>query len=331
MFSTDALQLVYPTRLWDGLVVGRAGLDLYPQPVGCKIRNSTTFASDVGGSGGNIAIAMGRAGGHIGLISALSDDPVGQLVRQRLQAEGIDLQLTDTTQGEERTSLALAEVRQQDCEVVIYRNNPADLQITCNKTVEQAIDHSSNLVVTGTSLIAPSSRQHTLAMMTYARSVDCQVWLDLDYRAWNWPNLKITRAVYGEAADLAHVLVGNEAEFSVLTDRIEAQIAHSKNRYQIIVLKRGANGCSLFAGSARLDTGIYTVSALKPYGAGDAFLGNLIINHMATQDWQQAIEAGSAAAALVVSQQGCGNAMPKPKELQQLQQQITIQPTAKWS
>ncbi len=325
------LQLEYQKRSWHGLVVGRAGLDLYPQPAGCKTRDATTFSSDVGGSGGNIAIAMNRAGGQIGLISGLSDDPAGQFVRQRLQTEGIDLSLTNITQGDERTSLALAEVRQQDCEVVIYRNNASDLQMTYSPAVEQAIGQSSNLVVTGTSLITANSRKHTLAMMTHANSVGCQVWLDLDYRPWNWPDQQTTRIVYGEAAELADVLIGNEAEFNVLNDCIEAQIAHSKRKHQVMILKRGVNGCSLFTGSARLDTGIYNVSTLKPYGAGDAFLGNLIICHMATQDWQQAIEAASAAAALVVSQEGCAKAMPTPEALQQLQRQTTMQPKANWS
>ncbi len=332
MSNAAALRLAYPdARFWHGLVVGRAGLDLYPQPVGCKTRDATSFASDVGGSGGNIAVAMGRAGGHVGLVSALSDDPVGQFVRQRLKLEGIDLQLTATTEGDERTSLALAEIRQQDCEVVIYRNNPADLQITCDKAIQQAISQSCNLLVTGTSLISADSRHHTLAMMQHACSVGCQVWLDLDYRAWNWPDLQTTQAVYCEAADLAHVVVGNEEEFSVLNSDLEAQIEHCRTRQQIMVLKRGSGGCSLFAGPARLDTGIYPVEACKPYGAGDAFLGNLVINHMASRDWQQAIEAGSAAAALVVSRQGCASAMPSTGELQQLQQQSTITPAAKWS
>ena len=61
-------------RHYDALVLGRAGLDLYPQPTGSKTRDAESFASDVGGSGANIAIAMRRVGGKVGLISAISDD-----------------------------------------------------------------------------------------------------------------------------------------------------------------------------------------------------------------------------------------------------------------
>jgi 5-dehydro-2-deoxygluconokinase len=98
-----------------------------------------------------------------------------------------------------------------------------------------------------------------------------------------------------------------------------------------MILKRGKDGCSLFFGEDRLDTGIYSLPALKPYGSGDAFLGNVIMNYMSSEDWQLAIEAGSAAAALVVSKQGCSSAMPKMEEIELLQKNTTIKPKTIWS
>mgnify|MGYP000217216792 CR=1 FL=1 len=139
MSNIEVQHLKYEdAREWSALVVGRAGLDLYPQPSGTKTIDADSFTSDVGGSGANIAIAMKRSGGNIGLISALSDDPVGSYVKKRLKAEGIDLELMQTTNGNERTSLAIAEERPNDCEVVIYRNNPADLRITCDDGIKVA-------------------------------------------------------------------------------------------------------------------------------------------------------------------------------------------------
>ena len=43
------------------IVVGRAGLDLYPSPPGTQITCAKTFSSDIGGSAGNIAVALARA------------------------------------------------------------------------------------------------------------------------------------------------------------------------------------------------------------------------------------------------------------------------------
>jgi len=332
MSNTRALQLEYgASRSWHALVLGRAGMDLYPEPDGCKIKDAVSFSSDLGGSAGNIAVAIARAGARVGLISALSDDAVGQFVRQRLQQAGVDISLTQNTTGNERTSLALAEVRNTDCDVVIYRNNPADLKLQCSDPIKQALAETSNLVVTGTGLIDPDSRRHSLEIMSHAQDAGCQVWLDLDYRAWNWPSLEVTRSVYSEAAGLARVLIGNDEEFAVLGDNFDTQIEQSRQRNQLLLLKRGAEGARLFAGEARLDSGIYPLDPLKPYGSGDAFVGNLLVHYMQTGDWLKAVDAASAAAALVVSQRGCANAMPTPDQLKSLQQRLSMSPAATWS
>lgn len=332
MSDNGALQISYgEKRQFQALVLGRAGLDLYPEPDGCKIKDARSFSSDLGGSAGNIAVSMARAGARVGLISAVSDDAVGNYVRQRLLDEGVDISLMRTTSGDERTSLALAEVRNDDCDVVIYRNNPADLKVKCDRRVEQALADSSSLVVTGTSLIDPDSREQVLRIMSFARGVGCHVWLDLDYRAWNWPSLEQTRTVYRNAAAMAVVLVGNEEEFSILAHDIPSQIRQCREHRQIMVLKRGSGGSSLYAGEVCLDCGIYPATPLKPYGAGDAFLGNLLVRYMIDGDWQQAVEAGSAAASLVVARRGCASAMPTPEQLKSFQESVAMMPAAKWS
>ena len=85
MSNDTALQLSYcENRQFHALVLGRAGLDLYPEPDGCKIQDALSFSSDLGGSAGNIAVAISRACAKAGLISALSDDAVGNFVKQRL-------------------------------------------------------------------------------------------------------------------------------------------------------------------------------------------------------------------------------------------------------
>jgi 5-dehydro-2-deoxygluconokinase len=332
MSNANALQLNYDApRNWHALVLGRAGMDLYPEPDGCKIYQAVSFSSDLGGSGGNIAVAMAKAGVKVGLISAVSDDAVGEFVRQRLLEFGVDVSLMTNTHDHERTSLALAEVRNDDCEVVIYRSNAADLKVQCTDVIKQALADASNLVVTGTSLIDSYSRQQTLEIMAHANHLGCMVWLDLDYRAWNWPGLEITRAAYIEAAAMAQVLIGNDDEFAVLCDDIDIQIEQCRRYDQIMILKRGADGASLYAGTAQLNSGIYQLDAVKPYGSGDAFLGNLIVHYMNNGDWLEAVDAGSAAAALVVSQRGCASAMPTPDQIKSLQQRNTMNPAANWS
>ena len=328
--DTPASSRVDQNRHYQALVLGRAGLDLYPEPDGRKARDASTFSADLGGSAGNIAVAMANAGATVGLISGLSGDAVGDFVRNQLSSAGIDMQLITTTGNNERTSLAIAEVRNTDCEVVIYRNDPADLAFQVNDQTIDAIAHADNLVVTGTCLIAEPSRRHTLLLMQEARQQNSRVWLDLDYRSWNWPNRETTRSAYTEAAAHADILVGNEEEFAVLTDNLESYAVSCNQADRVLIVKRGADGSSLFTNNRRLDSGTYPVQALKPYGSGDAFLGNLIVALAKHQDWQKAIDTGSAAAAIVVTTRGCASAMPYPEQITALQQDLTLSPASIW-
>lgn len=319
-------------KTWHALVLGRAGLDLYPQTDGGKTKDAKEFTADMGGSGGNIAAAMGKVGTKVALLTALSEDSIGDFVRQKLQACNVSDALLQTCQSNSRTSLAIAEVRPTDCDVVIYRNDAADLQLCLTDAIKAAVANCSNLVVTGTALISEPSRTTTLELMQHAQTNASCVWLDLDYRPWNWPDLQTTREIYRHAAQFSDVVIGNEEEFAVLTDDLEAYIDVGNNgaAQQTILLKRGGHGASLFIQGNRLDTGVYAVTPLKPYGAGDAFLGNLVSHYHEHKDWQSAIARGSAAAAIVVSQRGCASAMPNTNEINLLQESSVMTPLPTW-
>ena len=322
----------YPvSRSIDAVVIGRAGLDLYPEPDGVEIAAAARFTSDAGGSGGNIAAAVSRAGGRAVLVSALSADAVGDFVRERMRAAGVDIRHVVDCQEPGRTSLALAEVRNSDCAVVIYRNAAADWHWRYDDAVRADLGQAGNLVVTGTALVAAHSRAQTLAAMRAARHEGCVVWLDLDYRRWNGVAAGATRQAYRQAALHADVLIGNEAEFSVLDDALATRIDHARAHGQVVILKRGSGGARLYAGDARLDCGVFDVKVKKPYGAGDAFLGNVVMAYQRSGDWRAALEIGSAAGAWVVARRGCVSAMPTPDQIQSIRTAQALSPAPVWS
>src|SRR4029079_6301233 len=96
-------------RTLGAIVIGRAGLDLYPEPDGTEIEAAEHFRSDVGGSAANIAVALARQGVRVALLSPLSDDAVGRFVRATLGRYGVDTSRCRAVAGGYRTSLALAE------------------------------------------------------------------------------------------------------------------------------------------------------------------------------------------------------------------------------
>ena len=314
------------------LVLGRAGMDLYPAEDGAKIEESGAFVSDVGGSAGNIAVALARQGVTVGLLGALSDDPVGRFVRQCLNDFGVDTRRVRTVSGDPRTSLAFAEVRSEDCEVTIYRNNAADLQFSLDEELRDGMGEASTLIVTGTALVAEPSRGATLALLVAARAAGTMTIFDLDYRAYAWRSAAETAAIYAGVAALSDLIVGNQEEFAVFAsdgDGEAAAAALMEEGGRSVILKRGVDGASVLTPSGRIDSGIFPVAALKPYGAGDAFMGCLVAALLKGAAVEDAIRQGSAAAAIVVSRRGCASAMPDRAELAAFlsSRQMTFNPT----
>jgi 5-dehydro-2-deoxygluconokinase len=296
------------------ITIGRAGVDLYPEPDGTRIEDAERFVADLGGAGGNIAIALARQGACSGLITSFSDDAVGRFVRARLDRYGVDTSRCAVAAGERRTSLALAETRATDCEVVIYRNGAADLDSAGRKVDPAYLASSAVLIVTGTSLAAESSRSMTMAAVAAARAESTFVVLDIDHRAYSWESRGAAADAYAAAACMSDAVVGNSDEFALLGGS-EAQVETTAEALvdqgcSFVVVKRGAHGSKTFTPEGTFETGVFPMTVKKPFGAGDAFLGALVATLVKGGALSDAVKWGSAAAAIVVSRRGCASAMP---------------------
>ncbi len=299
------------------IVLGRAGMDLYPAPHGTKTMDADTFNADLGGSAGNIAVALARHGLSVGLAAPVSDDPIGRFVTNKLQRYGVEHLTPQPVTGAARTSLALAESRSENCEVVIYRNQAADFELTPANFDPTQVDRAPTLVATGTALALDPSRSTTIAAL---QRTGFGI-LDLDYRAYTWAGEDEARQVYFEAIDACQAVVGNDDEFGLLASPGETGEDVAKRLAEqrpagFVVYKMGERGSVTFAQGRRFTTPIYAVDVLKPFGAGDAFMGGLLARVLAGDALEDAVDFASAAAAMVVSRQGCAQAMPTTDAVQ---------------
>lgn len=311
-------------RALDALCLGRAGVDLYAVQENTALEDVQTFRKSVGGSPANIATAIARLGGKAGVIGVISNDGLGRYVRAFLRANGVSDAGLKTVSGRSLNSLALTEVRPQDCQVVIYRQDAADLQITAADIDATLIASSASLLITGTALSASPSREACFYALELARRANTTAILDLDYRPYGWESAAQASAILMRACELADIVIGNRDEFDVLeysssgSDRNDAQSAQRvlRGNTKVAVVKDGAQGCKIFfADGEYLSQGIFPVAARKPFGAGDAFAGTLIWALRSGQSWSEAARLGAAAAAINVSRDACADAMATQNEL----------------
>jgi 5-dehydro-2-deoxygluconokinase len=300
------------------LVVGRAGMDLYADPPGTAIENAAQFYAALGGSAANSAAAIVRLGAKAALLTCVSDDAVGRFVTGQLKTYGIDGTYVYRAGGEARNSLAVVETRSDNCQSVIYRNNAADFQLSRHHADSVALEPFGAVIVTGTSLAMAPSRDAVLALMRRAAAMAIPLIIDIDYRPYSWASRGEAAHICREAADLCQIIIGNDEEFDVLAGSTGGGLALAKHYggNAIAVYKMGARGSITFAGNASFETLAFKVEALKPTGAGDAFLGGFCTSLAGGYNLADSVKRGSAAAALVVTRVGCAPASPTPDELE---------------
>lgn len=300
------------------LVLGRAGMDIYPTPVNTKTAEVIEFISALGGSSANIAVALCKLGHRASLITCVSDDAVGAYVENQLDHYGVDSRRVRRVAGDFRTSLAVVESRVNEHQSVIYRNNAADFQMHENDVNTLAMSEFSALVITGTCLTKNPSRKAVLRALTLANEAGLPTVMDLDYRPYSWESIDHARQVYNEAVDLVDIVVGNDEEFGHMAGSLDAGEELAKSLAatgKLAIYKMGEHGSRTFWGGDAITTSVFQVQPIKPTGAGDAFLGSLLAGLSRGESLAKSIIYGSASAALVVTRVGCAPAMPTLSEL----------------
>lgn len=301
------------------LIIGRAGMDFYPDPPGTKTEHATQFTACLGGSSANIGVAIRKLGGSADLVTCVSDDAIGRFALNQLDHYGIGRQHVRPVGGEARNSLAVVETTIEDHQSVIYRNGAADFEMTEADVAAVDFAQYDALITTGTVFAAEPSRSAAFTGFELARAAGLPLIFDIDYRPYSWPSPEVAAQVYSRAGDMCDIIVGNDVEFGFMAgdydkglDKARALVADGA---RVAVYKMGEKGAITITPEGETRTGIYRTEALKPTGAGDSFMGGFISGLAEGLPVRDAVLQGSAAAAMVVARVGCAPAMPSRQEL----------------
>nr|WP_255732643.1 5-dehydro-2-deoxygluconokinase [Ruegeria sp. Ofav3-42] len=300
-------------------VFGRAGMDLYADPVGVKSEDADTFHADLGGSSANICAGLVKLGSQASLITSISDDAVGRFCLNKLAHYGVDTSYIRVVGGEYRMSLAVYESRIENFQNVIYRNGAVDFQVTEDDMDKVDYDKFSAVISAGTVFASEPSRSATFRAFDNARKTGLPVIFDIDYRPYSWPSPEVAAEVLSRAGEASDLIVGNDEEFGFMAGGIEKGLDKAKELAakpgRIVIYKMGEKGAVTLVDGQEIETGIYPVTAVKPNGAGDSFMAGLLASIAAGSELKEAVMRGSACASIVVSKPGCAPAMPTTPEL----------------
>ena len=207
--------------------------------------------------------------------------------------------------------------------ILMYREGVADLQLCVDDVDEAYISSAACLLISGTALCTSPTREASLKALAFALRNRVPVVFDADYRAYTWKN-KDEIAIYTSlVAEKADIIMGSREEFDLMerllgldgTDEASARYWLSK-KASVCVIKHGKEGSCAYSredGNWRVKP--FPVSALKGFGGGDGYASSFLHALMAGASLPDALEKGSASAAMLVASHACSKDMPTEESL----------------
>ena len=288
----------------DAVVMGRVGIDLYPNELEAPLAEVRTYTRFVGGFAGNVATGLARLGVRAAIVSRVGAEGHGDYVRAWLAGEGVDVRFL-ATDPYWPTPPTFCEVWPPDrFPITFYRRPTApDWQLSPEDFDAEEVAAARLLYATGTGLAQSPSRETTLAALRAHRGTTI---FDLDWRPTLWDEPDEYPALAAEAVAAADIVIGNEEE-------VDASAVTDVPR---LVLKRGERGATVYDRGEETDVRGLPVDVVNGLGAGDAFAAALGHGLLHGLPLAEATRRGTIAGALVASRLACSEAMPRLVEIE---------------
>lgn len=302
------------------LVIGRAGMDIYPEPPGTKIDEVQNFSTHLGGSAANTCVALSKLNVSSDLVTCISDDAIGNFIFNKLDEFNVGNKFCRKIDKKFQTQMAVVETILDNNQSILYRNNSCDLQLDRSDIDRINFEDYSSIFISGVALSSNPSREAVFLAVEKASTLKLPLIIDLDYRPYNWESDHKKSEVYKKIMDRMDIIIGNDLEFNIADNSNEGlKLAQTliQKKPSIIIYKMGEKGSKVFTKDGEKNFGIYDVQAIKPTGAGDAFNGGFISSLYQDFSLEESVKRGSANAAIVVTKVGCSSAMPNSEELNQ--------------
>jgi fructokinase len=317
----------------DIVSLGEVLIDVFPNEVGRRLTEVTSFQPKPGGAPANVAVAAAKLGANAAFIGKVGDDIFGHYLEEVLKAEGVDTRGVRYDPDARTTLVFIAKPDENTAEYVFYRNPGADILLRPDELDPGLLWETQCLHFGSLSLIVEPSGSATLAAVQIAREAGAIVSFDVNYRPTLWqsaPNaLERVKAMIPRV-DLLKV---NETELSILTgieDIGEAAASLVDLGPALCVVTLGPKGShyqTKYGGQSLPPFQVKTVDAI---GCGDAFIAGLLnqlvkdgrrLNDLSPARMEKALRYANAVGALTATKMGVIPALPTAAAVEAFLQQ----------
>ncbi len=306
------------TRPLDIIPLGRIAIDFNPVDYFQTLAESATFKKYLGGSPANIAVGMARLGRKVGFLGKISDDRFGDFVQGFFEKEGIDVSHVTRCKNGESLGLTFTEIlSREESSILMYREGVADLMLHPDDVDEDYIKSARLLLISGTALSQSPSREAALKAVLLAKKTSTPIVFDADYRAYTWKNDDEIAVYTSLVAEKVDILMGSREEYDRMerllgldgTDQTSASYWLQKG-VKTAIIKHGKKGSTAYTKDGSFSIKPFPVEALKGFGGGDGYGSAFLHGLLSGWELMDALEFGSASAAMLVASHACSQDMP---------------------
>ncbi len=303
----------------DAVALGELLVDFVPTVSGVTLVQAPAFKKAAGGAPANVAVGLAKLGVAAGFMGKVGDDAFGHFLADTLRRAGVDTTALRFSR-EARTALAFVSLRADgEREFMFYRHPSADMLYRPEDVDVDYIRGAKAFHFGSISLIGEPSRSATLLAARTAREAGLLVSYDPNLRPALWPDADAAREGILLGWRLAHVVKMSQEELAFLCgdERAEAvrRLWHAGLR--LVVITRGAAGCTYVTCDFSGDVPGFPVRAVDTTGAGDGFAAGMLKGLLETpQAWadeerlRHVCRYANAVGALTTTRRGAIPALP---------------------
>jgi 2-dehydro-3-deoxygluconokinase len=290
-------------------------LGIPPRPG--RLRHAGGLELKIGGAESNLAVALSRLGLSAGWAGYLGDDEPGQLVLDRIRAEGVDTSRVRRIK-EHPTGLYLREQVGADVRVYYYRQGSAASTMQRDAFDAVYLSGATFVHLTGiTPALSEDCRAFVLWAAREARASGVRVSFDVNYRSKLWGTQQAREFVEEILPDVYLLFAGDEEARALWGRDDEALVRElARNGPEEVVLKTGSTGSLALVNGEVLEHPAFTVAEVDPVGAGDAFAAGYLAGHLWDLPAEERLRTANAMGALSVATLGDYEGLPDRDELQ---------------
>ncbi len=276
---------------------------------------SKSFEKIAGGKGANQAIAAKRCGAKVSMIAKIGNDDNGQILKQRLEEDNIDVKYV-FKDNKEATGIAIIMVNENG-------NNSIIVVSGSNMTIDdEEVEASIEKIKESDILISQFEVSEKIILKAFKKAKELEKITIL--------NPAPAKKINEELLKVTDIIVPNETEAEVLTgikvntlgDANEAGQIFLEKGVKFAVITLGSKGAAVIGSDFCELVPAYKVNAIDTTAAGDSFIGalssKLKFEEINKLNLINAVKFGNKVSSISVQRKGAQPSIPYLREVEEI-------------